>query len=130
MAPAVPRPGGQASSSHGILKPTSPEDNRGLRSALHELGYVEGQNLVVDQRFADGDSASLPALARELVQRQPDVVVAVGAAANRAMRDASTSIPVVMFGNLDPVAAGLVASLGSPGWQRDGHPDRLARHAR
>jgi putative ABC transport system substrate-binding protein len=104
----------------GILRPTAPDENDGIRSALHELGYVEGQNLIVDQRFANGEFSLLPALARELVKLQPDVLVAVGAAAIRAIRDASASVPVVMFGNFDPVSAGLVASLARPGGNMTG----------
>lgn len=99
----------------GILRPTAPGGNAGIISALRDLGYVEGQNLVVDQRFANGEVSLLPALARDLVQLQPDVVVAVSAAAIRAFRTVSATIPVVMFGNFDPVAAGLVASLARPG---------------
>ena len=104
----------------GILRPTASEENAAIMSALRELGHVEGQNLVVDQRFANGEISLLPALARELVQLQPDVLVGVGAAANRAIRDASVSIPVVMFGNFDPVAAGFVASLARPGGNTTG----------
>ena len=104
----------------GILRPSAPGDNAAIISALHEQGYVEGHNLVVDQRFANGEISLLPALARELVRLQPDVVVAVGAAANRAISDATASVPIVIFGNFDPVAAGLVASLARPGGNMTG----------
>jgi putative ABC transport system substrate-binding protein len=86
-----------------------------LLAALRERGYVEGRNLVVERRYAEGQIDRLPGLARELVQLRVDVIVAVAAAAVRAAKDATTTIPVVMWGNFDPVAEGLVASLARPG---------------
>jgi putative tryptophan/tyrosine transport system substrate-binding protein len=83
--------------------------------ALRELGYVEGQNLVIERRYAEGKLERLPGLTRELVQLRVDVIVAVSASAIRAARDATATIPIVMYGNLDPVAAGFVASLARPG---------------
>jgi len=105
----------------GILRPTaapsSPTDQMaaGIPMALRELGYVEGRNLIVEQRWAGGDLERLPALARELLQARVDVIVAVGAQATRAVSQASATVPVVMYGNLDPVALGLVSSLARPG---------------
>jgi putative ABC transport system substrate-binding protein len=106
----------------GMLFPTTPpfpDDQRTtailIPPALRELGYVEGQNLVIERRYAEGKLERLPGLTRELVQLRVDVIVAVSAAAIRAARDATATIPIVMYGNLDPVAAGFVASLARPG---------------
>ena len=106
----------------GMLFPTTspfPGDQRTtailIPPALRELGYVEGQNLVIERRYAEGKLERLPGLTRELVQLRVDVIVAVSAAAIRAARDATATIPIVMYGNLDPVAAGFVASLARPG---------------
>lgn len=87
----------------------------GVRTALSEIGYVEGRNLVIEERFAAGDMARLPALARELAAARVDVIVAVTAASVRAARDAASTTPVVFFGNFDPIALGLVADLARPG---------------
>jgi putative ABC transport system substrate-binding protein len=88
-----------------------------LLAALRALGYVEGQNLVVEPRWAEGRVDRLPGLARELVQLKVDVIVAIGGGALRPLRDATTTIPIVMVAgwNPDPVAAGFVASLTRPG---------------
>ena len=86
-----------------------------LPQALRELGYIEGQNLVLDQRFAAGKVERFPALAQELVAQRVDVIVAVTAGAITAVKAATSSIPIVFFGNFDPVAAGYVSSLAHPG---------------
>src|SRR5262245_16499236 len=104
----------------GILRataPPSPDQETGptLAMALRELGWVDGQNLKMETRYAEGKLDRLPLLARELVQLRVDVIVAVGSAAIRAARDATKTIPIVMYGGLDPVAAGFVASLARPG---------------
>jgi putative tryptophan/tyrosine transport system substrate-binding protein len=101
---------------HGA-RPVSPDDPvfQGFRLALRELGYVEGRNLVLDERFADGDVQRLPALARGLVAGRAEVILAVGAQAANAGRDAARSTPVVFFGNFDPVTIGLVGDLARPG---------------
>jgi len=93
----------------GILRPTTapgPEDfmARRIPASLRQLGYVEGQNLEIIARYAQGRVDRLPALARELLERQVDAIVAVGSGAVRAAMDASARVPVVMFGNFDPVA--------------------------
>ena len=82
---------------------------------LRELGYVEGKNIAIDWRFADGKYERLPGLAAELVQLRVDVIVAVGSAEVIAAQKATTSIPIVIGGVGDPVALGLVASLSRPG---------------
>ena len=104
----------------GILWATAPPPpDQGtaptLVKALRELGYVEGQNLTMEGRYAEGKLDRFPLLARELVELRVDVIVAVGSAAIRAAKDATTTIPIVMYGGFDPVAAGFVASLARPG---------------
>jgi ABC-type uncharacterized transport system substrate-binding protein len=82
---------------------------------MRALGYVEGQNLVLEYRPAAGHYERLPALAAELVQLKPEVIVAQGTPAALAAEDATTTIPIVMVGVGDPVGSGLVASLARPG---------------
>ena len=83
--------------------------------ALHELGYVEGQNLVVERRFAEGKVDRLSGLARELVGLRVDVIVAVSSAAVQAAKEATTAVPIVMSFSSDPVGRGFVVSLARPG---------------
>jgi putative ABC transport system substrate-binding protein len=87
----------------------------GLRQGLREFGYVEGQNLTIEQRNAGGDSERLPALATDLVQLPVDVLGAAGAATTRAAQRATSTIPIVIMTSTDPVQAGLVASWVRPG---------------
>jgi ABC-type uncharacterized transport system substrate-binding protein len=82
---------------------------------LRELGYVEGKNLVVERRFAEGRIDRLSALARELVGLRLDIIVAVSASAIQAAKEATKTIPIVMLGGGDPVGQGFVASLARPG---------------
>lgn len=86
-----------------------------LRAGIRAAGYVEGQTIYIEWRWANGDYQRLPGLAAELVALQVDVIVADGAKASIAARNATASIPIVMAGVSDPVALGLVASLGRPG---------------
>ena len=83
--------------------------------ALRELGWVEGQNLIIEYRWAEGKIERLPELAVELVGRQVDLIVAPASSAALAAMNASNSIPIVMMFPNDPVAAGLVTSLRNPG---------------
>jgi putative ABC transport system substrate-binding protein len=106
----------------GILDPGS-SDGRGdvtrfapLRKGLAEAGFVEGQNVALEFRLADGDYERLLALAADLVRRRVDVIVTPGAtAAAIAARDATPTIPIVFAVGTDPVKFGLVASLNRPG---------------
>jgi putative ABC transport system substrate-binding protein len=82
---------------------------------MRALGYVEGQHLVIEYRGVAGQFERLPALAAELVQLKPDVIVTQGTPAALAAKDATTTIPIVMVGVGDPVGSGLVASLARPG---------------
>ncbi|MBI4610949.1 MAG: ABC transporter substrate-binding protein [Candidatus Rokubacteria bacterium] len=86
-----------------------------LRQGLRDLGYVDGQNVVLDTRFAEEKLDRLPSLAAELVRAKVDVLVPMGAAAARAAKQATTVIPIVLAGAADPVGTGLVASLARPG---------------
>jgi putative ABC transport system substrate-binding protein len=86
-----------------------------FRTRLRELGYVEGQNVTIEDRWAEGRFNRLPRLAAELVRLEPDVLVTVVTQASLAARDATATIPIVMIGVADPVAAGLVTSLARPG---------------
>jgi putative ABC transport system substrate-binding protein len=83
--------------------------------ALRDLGWVEGQNLHIDYRWAEGKVDDLPALAAELVRNNVELIVAPAASAASAAKNASRTIPIVMIFPSDPVAAGLVTSLRNPG---------------
>jgi putative ABC transport system substrate-binding protein len=104
----------------GFLNPTSPEANvgrlRAFRQGLKETGYVEGENLTIEYRWADGDNARLPELAEELVRRKVSVIAAVGSSTlARTVKAATTTIPGVFAVGEDPVKLGLVGSLSRPG---------------
>ena len=87
----------------------------GFPQGMRERGYVEGKNLVIEWRFADGDLTRLPGLAGELVQLKPDVIVASGPQAISAVQKATATIPIVMGVTGNPVVEGFVASLARPG---------------
>jgi putative ABC transport system substrate-binding protein len=103
----------------GLLSSTSPSLSARTLAAFHqglsETGYVEGQNLAVEYRWAEGRYDRLPAMAADLVARNVDVIAAFGGPPARAAKAATSTIPVVFAGGLDPVAGGLVASLPRPG---------------
>jgi putative ABC transport system substrate-binding protein len=103
----------------GRLSPGSPRLVAHLwevfRQGLRELGYVEGQNLVMEDRYAEGGEERLRDLAAELVQLKVDVIVAEGGAAVRAAQHATPTIPIVMATTADPVGQGFIASLAHPG---------------
>jgi ABC-type uncharacterized transport system substrate-binding protein len=82
---------------------------------MNELGYVEGKNLLIEWRFADGEYDRLPRLAAELVQSKVDVILALGPPGAIAAQKATTAIPIVFVMSTDPVAAGLIKSLARPG---------------
>ena len=88
-----------------------------IRLALRELGYIEGQNLAIEYRYAEGKVDRLPELAAELVRLKMDIIVAAGGTAViRAAKNATSTIPIVMLGQgLDPVEAGLIETLARPG---------------
>jgi putative tryptophan/tyrosine transport system substrate-binding protein len=86
-----------------------------FRRGLQELGYTEGQNIVIELRFAEGKSERLPALVAELIQLKVDVIVLSGTPAAQVAKRATTTIPIVMGTSADPVGTELVASLARPG---------------
>lgn len=105
----------------GILAPTaapqSSEQNTAvilIPKALLEIGYAPGRDLAVEVRYADGRLDRLSDLARELVRLRMDVIVAIGSVSVRAAMAATSTIPIVLYGNFDPVATGLVKSLAKP----------------
>jgi putative tryptophan/tyrosine transport system substrate-binding protein len=90
-------------------------DVQAFRERLVQLGYVEGRNLVLESRFANGRSEALPALVADLVRLQMDVLVTITTPAAQAAKAATATIPIVMAGSANPVGLGLVASLSHPG---------------
>jgi putative tryptophan/tyrosine transport system substrate-binding protein len=100
----------------GLLEASSlPARFEAFRQGLRELGYVEGQNIIIERRSAEGVLDRLPDLAAELVRRKVDVIAAAATPAAVAARNATQTIPIVMLGVGDPVGSGLVTSLASPG---------------
>src|SRR5262245_17479679 len=87
----------------------------GFRQALRDLGYIEGQNILVEYRYIAGKTDILPSLVAELVQLKVDVLVLGPLPAIRAAKQATKTIPIVMVTTQDPVAAGFVDSLARPG---------------
>ncbi|HEV8342377.1 MAG TPA: ABC transporter substrate-binding protein [Candidatus Binatia bacterium] len=86
-----------------------------FRQGLRELGYVEGKNIVIEWRYAEGKLDRLPALAAELARLKVDVIVTAGPASTRPAKEATSTIPIVMAQVNDPVGNGFVASLARPG---------------
>ena len=86
-----------------------------FRQGLRELGYVEGKNIVIEYRYAEGKLDRLRALADELVRLKVDIILSTGGSATRAAKDATSTIPVVMTNDPDPVGNGHVVSLARPG---------------
>jgi putative ABC transport system substrate-binding protein len=100
----------------GVLWPISDDaELEAFRQGLHELGYVEHQNIVLEYRYARGKDEVLPALAAELVALNVDIILTYGVTAAKAARQATTTIPIVNGSMSDPVAAGLAESLARPG---------------
>jgi len=86
-----------------------------FRQGLKEDGWVEGQNIIVEYRFAEGKEDALPAIAAELARLRLDVIVAEGTAAIQAAKTVTQTVPIVMATSSDPVGTGLVGSLSQPG---------------
>jgi putative ABC transport system substrate-binding protein len=86
-----------------------------INQGLRRLGYIEGQNITIEYRYAEGKFERLPVLAGELVLLKVDVILTAGSTATRAAKEATSTIPIVMLQDNDPVASGFVASLARPG---------------
>ena len=101
----------------GVLGELSPADPflEVFRHALRDLGYIEGQHIVIEYRYAQGVADRFPQLAAELVHLNIDVLVVGGTVAAKAARDQTTTVPIVFALAADPVESGLVASLARPG---------------
>jgi putative ABC transport system substrate-binding protein len=107
----VPRIGYLSGSSLSALASRIEAFKQGLR----ELGYVEGKNIVIEWRSAEGKLDRLPELAAELVRLKVDVIVSPGPQVTRPLKEATSTIPIVMAQDTDPVGSGFVASLARPG---------------
>jgi len=111
----------------GVLSSTGPEQENfiwaDLRGQLRERGWIEGQNLVVEWRYAEGKYDRLPDLAAELVRLKPDLIMARGGPGATAAKRATTMIPIVMYNVTDPVGIGVVESLARPGGNVTGLSD-------
>ena len=93
----------------------SPDARTAIHQGLRTLGYGEGQNITFEYRYADGKFERLPVLAAELVRLKVDIILTAGSTATRAAKEATSTIPIVMLQDNDPVASGFVASLARPG---------------
>jgi putative ABC transport system substrate-binding protein len=94
-----------------------------FRDGLRKLGYVEGENVIIEQRYAAGQVGRLPALAAELVRLKVDILVAAPAGSAFAAKKVTTTVPIVFMGEPDPVGTGLVASLARPAGNATGLAD-------
>jgi ABC-type uncharacterized transport system substrate-binding protein len=103
----------------GYLSPTSPSVSptriKEFRQGLRDLGYVEGKNIVIEYRYAEGKFDRLSALAAELVRLKVDLIVTTGPTVTRAAKETTTTVPIVMTTDTDPVGNGFVVSLARPG---------------
>jgi putative ABC transport system substrate-binding protein len=113
----------------GFLSAGSPSTHaprvEAFRAGLRDFGYVEGKNIIIEYRWAEGKSDRLPALAAELVRLNVEVLIAAGTPGILAAKQATTTIPIVMAGSGDAVATGLVASLARPGGNVTGLTDAV-----
>jgi len=108
----------------GVLLFSTPQADPQMgeaRRGLRDLGYVEGHNLTLEYRYADGRPERLPDLAADLVRARPDVVFAIGGDVIGAAVKATQAIPIVFTSSADPVQLGFVASLARPGGNSTGH---------
>ena len=120
VAPRIPK-AQQATRGHRIgylspgFAPARLSTLEALRQGLRDLGWVEGENLTIEYRVAEGEVERLPALAAELVQVPVEVIVAGGSAAIHAAQHATRTIPIVMATANEPIGEGFVVSVARPG---------------
>jgi len=115
----------------GMLIPSVavPPSFEAFRQGLHDLGYVEGQNIALEYRFAGGLDNRLPELAADLVYLKVDIIVTFGTPATKAAQQATKTIPIVAGAMGDPVEMGLVSSLARPGGNITGLSTQVAELA-
>jgi putative ABC transport system substrate-binding protein len=107
----------------GVLLYSTPKgdpNNEAFYRGMNELGYVDGQNIILEYRFAEGRPERLPELAADLVRLKPDMIFALGGDVAPHARTATGTIPIVFAVSTDPVQGGLVASLARPGGNATG----------
>jgi putative ABC transport system substrate-binding protein len=113
----------------GILSDESPtlgaKTFEPFMQGLRDLGWIEGQNVSFERRYAAGNNDILPGLAAEIIQLQPDVILAVGTPAARAAKIATATIPIVFARSADPIGSGLVPTLARPGGNLTGLSDQM-----
>lgn len=109
------QPGKVPRIGHLTLRAGPAAEDEAFKQGLHALGWVEGQNLAIEYRWADGQVDRLPLLAEELVRLQVDLIVAWSTPAVQAAKDATPTIPIVMTWVADPIRSGFVVSLARPG---------------
>jgi ABC-type uncharacterized transport system substrate-binding protein len=123
VSTAAQQPAGKISRIGYLSRDLHPSDSRApaprnleaFRQGLRELGYIEGKNIIIEYRFADGRLEHLPALAEELVRLNVEIIVVDVTAAARAAKKTTSTIPIVIAGGSDPIQSGLVASFARPG---------------
>jgi putative ABC transport system substrate-binding protein len=107
----------------GVLSQSSPPPVGTMQRALRDLGYIEGRNLLLEFRWAEGKNERFAGLAAELVALKPDVILADSTPGAIAAKHATTTIPIVILNVSDPVGSGIVASLSHPGGNVTGVTD-------
>ena len=116
QAKGVPRIGYLSRDLHpSDSRALAPRNLEAFHQGLRELGYVEGRNIIVEYRYAEGRLERLPALAEELVRLKVEIIVTDTVGPARAAKKASSTIPIVIASGSDPIQSGLVASLARPG---------------
>ena len=99
----------------GFLKPSDDGHFAAIVEGLRELGYIEGKNLSLERRFAEGNKERLNEHVAEFVTKKVDLLITTGSEVNRAVKNSNTTIPVVVIATSDPVKDGLAVSLSRPG---------------
>ncbi len=108
----------------GVLSSIPPSSSsprlEAFRQGLRELGYVEGQNIVIEERSSEGQTGRLDALAAERVHKNVEVILTAGTSPTQSAKNTASKIPIVMTFVSDPVGFGFVASLALAGWKHHG----------